>query len=550
MRSGNRVRRIGSGRVRTSGRIGWSLALLALLGGGCADGDDDDATDADDDGTTAADDDDSGDGRWRSALYPKNWTPGLADAEGRRLHDFSYAGYRRGEVPLPEAPPTGADVLDFGADPTGVADSTAAIQGAIDSVDEGAVLIPAGTYRCEGLLRVERSRVVLRGDGPDRTFLRFTRGSGMSDTGHITFAGALVRGEDVLLTEDAHAFDTELPGLDPGLDVVFGHVITDEFVEEHGMTGTWQAFNGTWQPLYRREVRPDGSLDVPLRGDLLVRDGASWRSEDGYLREVGIQDLSVATEVSWADAWSNDRSHAIRFSQVADGWIRNVRSYLPDDPMDDRGRHLQSGGIIVVDSKRVTVADCELGPSQNRGGGGNGYLFEISRSNDVLVRDCVGTGGRHNFIQNWGFGTNGCVWLRTHSTGGTANLNDSELFSSIGFSEFHHSLATANLIDDSVVDDGWGATNRRDWSSGAGHSATENVFWNLRGEGTVRSYQYGWGYVIGTEGVVIETSIAEDGLFAPGEGTEPDDWVEGADVGALLDPPSLYEDQLARRIGR
>ena len=25
-------------------------------------------------------------------------------------------------------------------------------------------------------------------------------------------------------------------------------------VAEHGMTGTWQAFNGTWQPFFRRTV--------------------------------------------------------------------------------------------------------------------------------------------------------------------------------------------------------------------------------------------------------------------------------------------------------
>jgi len=45
---------------------------------------------------------------------------------------------------------TGApvNVLDFGADPTGVASSTAAIQAAIDSVtDDGVVIVPPGTYK-------------------------------------------------------------------------------------------------------------------------------------------------------------------------------------------------------------------------------------------------------------------------------------------------------------------------------------------------------------------------------------------------------------------
>ncbi|HNC94755.1 MAG TPA: NTP transferase domain-containing protein, partial [Myxococcota bacterium] len=35
-----------------------------------------------------------------------------------------------------------------------------------------------------------------------------------------------------------------------------------------------------------------------------------------------------------------------------------------------------------------------------------------------------------------------------------------------------------------------------------------------------------------------------------GEGTAPEDWSEGLELAATLDPPSLYEDQLARRLGR
>ncbi|MGG4345295.1 hypothetical protein [Paenibacillus lautus] len=37
----------------------------------------------------------------RSRLYPKNWYPGYRDEQGRFLHDFSYAGYRRGEEEIP-----------------------------------------------------------------------------------------------------------------------------------------------------------------------------------------------------------------------------------------------------------------------------------------------------------------------------------------------------------------------------------------------------------------------------------------------------------------
>lgn len=47
------------------------------------------------------------------------------------------------------------NVLDFGADPTGAADSTAAIQSAIDSVTNGTVYFPNGTYSINTTLNID-----------------------------------------------------------------------------------------------------------------------------------------------------------------------------------------------------------------------------------------------------------------------------------------------------------------------------------------------------------------------------------------------------------
>jgi|694.fasta_scaffold78192_1 hypothetical protein len=64
-----------------------------------------------------------------------------------------------------------ANVLDFGADPTGVADSTSAIQDAIDSVKTagGAVYFPTGTYQINDTIIVDTNQytvgLILFGDG-------------------------------------------------------------------------------------------------------------------------------------------------------------------------------------------------------------------------------------------------------------------------------------------------------------------------------------------------------------------------------------------------
>ena len=114
----------------------------------------------------------------------------------------------------------------------------------------------------------------------------------------------------------------------------------------------------------------------------------------------------------------------------------------------------------------------------------------------------------------------------------------------MGASEYHHALAMANLVDQSVAHDGWAAKNRLTWSSGAGHSATQCVFWNTQGSGSLESLQYGLGYAIGTEGLDVRTEVLD---FYDSQGTAPEDWVEGLDEGDDLWPSSLYEEQLRRR---
>ena len=73
-------------------------------------------------------------------------------------------------------------VLDFGADPTGVADSTTAIQNAINS--GGRVYAPVGTYRISNTLSVPDA-LQLYGDGIGKSIFSFTA----SSKSLFTFAG-------------------------------------------------------------------------------------------------------------------------------------------------------------------------------------------------------------------------------------------------------------------------------------------------------------------------------------------------------------------------
>jgi hypothetical protein len=526
----------------------------------------------------AADVDPLPEGAWRSALYPEGWEPGYRDAQGWGLQDFSWAGYRKGEEPEIQEDALVWDVRAFGAVGDGSADATGAFQGALDAAGAaggGVVFVPEGLYRVDDRLVVRSSGVALRGEGPTRSRIYFTRWEGMSDLAHLSFQGAVSRWRPLALASDAASGDSvveveSVAGLEVGDSVAVGWTITPAFIKAHGMQGTWRAFNDLWIPFFRREIieihrwssPPRVVLDMPLRYAALRRDGASLRREGGYLREVGVEGLGLSNAVGWAEAWTQPRVALLQLDGVADGWVRQVQSFAsPLSPVEGRGvgTHLQSAGVRVARSKRVTVAEVTMERAQHRGSGGNGYLFEVTQSGEVLFRDCVGRAGRHNFIQNWGFGTTGCVWLRVHSSEGGAEIGPNSSLRTVGISEFHHSLSMGNLIDSSTIDDGWGAVNRRDESTGAGHTATESVLWNTRGSGVLRSYQYGAGYVIGT-GPELEVKTgfepAPEGLeevweqLAPWGGTAPEDRVEGLGRGADLVPSSLYEDQRARRRGR
>ena len=518
-------------------------------------------TDTDTDTETAAypdtdtDTDTTSTNGYYSSLYPDIWTPEFTDAEGRFLHDFSYAGYRSGESGLPNIAGPVFDVTAYGALFDDLTDATAAIQSAIDAAEVagGVVLFPTGTYRIDGTLRVEASDVVLRGEGPDSK-LHFTKTIGMSDTAHLTFSGVRATGAEALAVTDlvSRGFDVEVADasvFSAGDEVEIGWEITPEFVAEHGMTGVWGPFNDAWVTFWRRTVvdvdllsTPQRiTLDAPHRYAGLVRDGVSIIAVSGQLTEVGIEDLSVTNAQDTAGANANDRNHVIDLIQIRDGWVTRVESF---HHLGEGGGHLQSGGLRVLQSRGVTVSDSSFENAQNRGGGGNGYLVEVSQVTDVLIERVRAENGRHNLIQNWGFGATGVVWKDCFSSGSTAYNEPLVWLGVPAYSEFHHSLATANLIEGGVWNDGFKAEDRGLYSSGAGASATESVFWNVGGSGLISTDQFGWGYVIGASSAL---TVRTNPIIGPIDGP-PEDWVETVPAGQVLTPASLYEDQLARRL--
>ncbi len=568
---------------------GWAAPVLGSLAAGMA----------------------AGDSSWRSELYPEDWIPphereDLCFVEDRFLQDFSYAGYHRGDRPLPdELSPVVDVVLDFGADATGEADATEAIQRAIDSVGErggGVVYLPPGTYRLsrrEGepyCLWIRHSNVVLRGAGEDRTFLRnesvrMRRSSVILARPEGPRGFRILRSEPLLLARDYRGPTREIEfestgDLDAGEWIALHNPFTDQpapegsFVEDLRMTeeeyGSWVGDGDRlYGPVFYRRITavdPENgriTIDAPTRWYLLRRDGARAYRAGAFLEEVGVEHLSIGNlrhpgrewgvhdyREEGTPAYEVHGSWLVQLEAVRNSWVRSVHSY---DSGNDNGAHLLSNGVALRETRGVTVQDVRLGRAQYGGGGGNGYMIRLSDANENLVRNGFVHHNRHGFVF-WGMSSSGNVIHRgtddtTHYQAG----HSAEGYRIGGRSSDHHGrFSPSNLVDHCTGRDSYFEAVFRGRIAGPdaphGQTASQSVFWNTAGEGddypyAVRTEQFGWGYAIGTRGPNHRV-VTASGRAGAESRTAPVDHVEGKGRGKTLEPRSLYRDQLLRRFAR
>ena len=592
------------GKTSGTGRIACLTLGLAVLAAGAG------HTHAQDGGET-----------WSSPLYGKDWspTPALSFARDKIIQDFSYAGYANGEKPIPDL--AGARRFDvvagYGADPTGKTDSTAAIQQAIDAAAAaggGVVDLPAGTFlvRPEAgnryALCVRKSGIVLRGAGPEKTFLVNTS-TEMREKIIVLFQAPSKaewnrrEGGATVITADLMGPTVEMPVEDvsafkaggwavirniPNKDWVMDHGETDWLGEEHKI--------GSIQ-YYRRIVKVDAerkilTIDVPTRYSLKVRDKPQVYPKSGMLEQVGLESLSIGNvQHPGKDGWKNldfaapegaytrrlaesrglpddfaatkksafdvHASYAVTMTNVLDGWIRDVKSFSAEG--NTTGCHLLSNGIRMKECRNVTVERCHFQRPQYGGGGGNGYMYRMDSSNECLIRECRAEASRHGFSIS-GMGCSGnvihrCLDKDTARQTGATGAEETE-----GRSSDHHQwFSHSNLIDHCTADNSWFEARDRFYTklSRPRHNLTSahTVYWNTEGlrnsfrPFVVWSQQADYGYVIGTRGAV--SGVRTDGNYPERkERTDPVDVVEGIGKGDTLSPASLFEDQRRRRLGR
>ena len=516
----------------------------------------------------------------RSRLYPTDWYPGYTDEKGRFLHDFSYAGYHRGELSLPQVDMVNSiDVTQkpYLADPTGQTDATTAIQQAIDTAEEaggGVVYLPTGTYQVNPQmnksysLAITSSNIVLKGDGVDKTFIYNASenmkqkeiirvGTGGWKRSNVTtkLAASALEPTSLLTVENTQGFET-------GDYLVITFDTTEQFLEELGMQVRWKSRLGNIEEIYYRQVlavdheKSTITIDVPTRYPLKLRDNISIIKAEAPPSEIGLQDFSIANKQnsktglaendfkeSGTAGYETDLAKIIYILAVTNSWVTNVSTYKPAGNAE---YHILSNGIVLERTKNVTIDHVTMQYPQYRGANGNGYLYQL-KGNDDLISNSKATGARHNFTYA-NFAANGNV------------LQNVKAEKSSLMTDFHMYLSMANLIDSMVLDgDGISAISR-DYGSNInnrhGVVTTESVFWNTEGIAPhsskigdniiIESEQFGNGYIIGTKGNVSNVNVDIIGSI-PDTDTRPFDMAEGIGEGDRLLPQSLYADQLTSK---
>jgi len=473
------------------------------------------------------------------------WTP------KSRLPDFSMAGYRRGEEPF-HMPAEQISVADFGARGDDRADDTAAFQKAIAAGAGKVILVPPGRYLLSDILRISVSNLVLRGAGPDKTTLIFTRPGDVLDprpartdgnqpTTGWSWAGGLIsiggpeRRSDVAVAVAAEATRGDLSvqlescPFRPGEEIVLW--LFDDKEKSlldylyRGQPGNISGLNNWKVCQVFRVVAVEGRkvlLDRPLRFDVRLR----WRPRAERF-VPGVTDVAV---IGFCFEFPAEQYQG-HFREK--GWnpveiTRTAAHCLLSDLLI---RNADSGPYVSGTFCTLERICLQADPARVSSRGYTGHHGISLYGNDCLCQDfSVETRFIHDLTVQSAIG---CVFSHGRA---------------VDLSMDHHRWAPyENLYTDIDA----GAGRRLFASSGGGmrghHTAGGATFWNIRTDRPVR-----WPAGLATEGVnIVGVNIADAAQAVP-RLPEPTElrgrWLE-VPRPERLHPPNLYQAMRARRRG-
>ena len=360
--------------------------------------------------------------------------------------------------------------------------------------------------------------------------LDFTNGSGDSKVFKLDIATNVANYvTDVSAFEDGQfIFLNQITGGDISKDGTSILIRTYEKIYKFNKSGTGEAsvraaINGEFVAVaYGRELLEQGEAVAWAANGL----GYYTISEEGTMYDKLIEKIRDGVALLQFLTNGCPDGYFEPGKNVFDEIMQDTMTISNPSNVTNESRHLISNGINIDNSKHIVIKNCTFKLPQKRGEGGNGYLFNIITGNEILIEDCYGYRGRHNFTTAGLFATSGIVYNRIKSEGGWgfydtwddywSRYQEFE-FPGLGFpglSDTHQGLTQTFLVTDSDLYDGFSTKNRHNMSDGAGITGANGTFWNVRGPvttgerwenmsvpgmGVLESFQYGLGLIKDTD---------------------------------------------------
>ena len=399
------------------------------------------------------------------------------DSLGNRILDFSYSGYLAGEKAIPTA---AVKVIV----PFKDGDATLRIQSAINYVSKlpigrdglrGAILLEKGIHQVSGILKIEQSGVVIRGEGFSTNGTTILA-SGLDRIGVIKISGkadvieqAPIQITDKYVPVNAMKFTVaNTSSLKIGDHITIHRPSTKEWIEtlKTAEFGGGESALG-WKPATRdifwdrKIISIAGNtitIDAPITTALDQKYGGATVTKyqwDGRISQSGVENLKLQSDYNKENLKDEyHRWNAISFENVQDAWARQIIF-----------QHFAGSAVFIAETgKRITVEDCKsLAPISEIGGERRNTFYTVGQQ--TLFQRIYAEYGYHDFAVGFcAAGPNAFVQC------------ESKL--AYSFSGAIDSWSSGTLFDIVNVDgNALSFMNRGQDGQGAGWAAANSVFW-------------------------------------------------------------------------
>jgi hypothetical protein len=463
-----------------------------------------------------------------------SYTP---DEKGNILPDFSLVGYHAGDQLIPNVPQVKT------VEATNSEKDQQLIQSAIDELSKqplnadgfrGAILLKKGTYLIPGIISIQASGIVLRGEGNGTELVAAgTKQRALINVmgkGRITeLPGTRTKITDSYVPVGTHSFTVASASAYKAGDRIivyrpgteqWVHDLKMDQIEARNGTKQWQANEYNFE-FERTITKIEGNkiyIDNPIVMSMEPKYGSPEiykYSFDGRISHVGIENLYCRSEFE-SDTAENHGWEAVKFNRIENGWVRNVTS-----------RYFGYSCVTLdEDSRNITVTDCNCFDAKSIITGSRRYSFNNNGQFNLFM-NCNTTEGRHDYVT--GARVRGpnvfyhCTAKNTHADIGP-----------------HHRWSMGTLYDNIVTDGEINIQDRGNYGSGHGWTGCTQILWNCTAkQAAVQSpYVNGTNYCIGLKGGKVAGRFKD----------RPDGTWEGQNQEGLQ-PQSLYMAQLKARKG-